>query len=417
MVTIRTLHVCRALPLARTALAITAAALLLTPVGCRRAEDPAAATPAAKQTAQQDAPAPAEPTEPSPAADVEANRNPPANPQQARGPHLQFDALTHDFGTMSETETRSTKLKFRNTGTEPLRINDITTTCGCTVAKKPTKPFYMPGETGAIDIVFDPSGPNPPGKPQKKYVSVMSNSVPNRVTQITVTADVTAFIDLDPRFVDLGVLEQGVAHHADVTVTCPDPMFIIDAVDTTNPNVQATVLEESAQRESGEDDGTSTTRTIRITVPADAPWGALFSWLQVTVTGRPSPMAEPLTHSSRIRVQGQIFGDLAADPDTFRFGVQRGESFERTITLTHRDGEPFNITGVETDCALLARIDVQPRRLTGAQWELVMTAAAGNVAGQAEGVVTVHTDLTGSENTIDLPISGVVRAKAPTLGK
>jgi len=398
------------------ALTLIAVLLLAGTVGCQRSDEqpPAEATPASARsdgsTAQVTGDDPGE-TRAQPAADhAENSAADPPTSDRHDGPYIQFDAMAHDFGVMDEFETRSTTLSFTNTGSEPLRILDISTTCGCTVANKPKKQQYAPGESGEIEITFDPSGPNTPGKPQKKYVNVVTNSTTRRTTQILITADVQAFIELEPRFVDLGQLAHGVEHHYDVTVSCPDPMFTIAAVHTSNPHITTQVLDNETAAQTPSDDGRSTkTRIIRLTVSPDAPWGRLFSWLQVTITGRPSPLTAPKTHSSRIRVQGQIFGNLAADPDTFRFGAQPGESFERVILLSHRQGLPFTIVRVESAIERLDDIVTETKRIAPSQWEVILRATAGRTAGPSSGVVTVQTDLPGDERTIDLPVSGVVR--------
>ena len=63
-----------------------------------------------------------------------------------------------DFGPIPEDKGKvNHKFFFTNAGTEPLIINNVRTTCGCTVPSW-TKDPVLPGNEGFIDIEFDPKG-------------------------------------------------------------------------------------------------------------------------------------------------------------------------------------------------------------------------------------------------------------------
>lgn len=47
--------------------------------------------------------------------------------------------------------------RFKNIGTNPLVIKNVSASCGCTVPERPDKPI-MPGQTGFIKGVFDSEG-------------------------------------------------------------------------------------------------------------------------------------------------------------------------------------------------------------------------------------------------------------------
>jgi hypothetical protein len=85
---------------------------------------------------------------------------------------IQFENITHDFGTIKEGQVVSTTYKFKNTGTRPLEVLGVNVSCGCTVAEKPEKPVGV-GQTGEIKVNF-----NSEGKPgvNKKYITVVSNA-------------------------------------------------------------------------------------------------------------------------------------------------------------------------------------------------------------------------------------------------
>ena len=67
---------------------------------------------------------------------------------------IKFEKNSIDLGTLTQGEKRSLKFKFTNTGTEPVKIDFATGSCGCTVPDWPRKTF-KPGESGTIDVEYD----------------------------------------------------------------------------------------------------------------------------------------------------------------------------------------------------------------------------------------------------------------------
>ncbi|MHC4413969.1 MAG: DUF1573 domain-containing protein [Planctomycetota bacterium] len=321
-------------------------------------------------------------------------------------PRLAFASTSHDFGRMSETDERSARFEFANTGGEVLVVKNVSTTCGCTVATL-EKRRYQPGERGAIDVVFDPTGP---GDRQKKYVNLLTNAKPQELVRLTIAADVEPFLIFEPRMLKLGVLPPGREHRATVAVSCPDEDFVIEAVGTTSPYGRARVVPvDEADRYPGAV-ASRMAEFVELIIPPDAPWGGFYCALEVTARGRPVPDAEPVTHTSSIRVAAQLFGQLVADPDMFRFGVKPGEAFRRTIQLRRPSGEPFRVLGVSVASHELPDASVAANRVAPDTWEIVLSATGNARATRFRGAVTVTTDVPGEER-IDIGILGVVRAR------
>jgi hypothetical protein len=67
---------------------------------------------------------------------------------------IQFAEKQHDFGDLVQGESVTYKFAFQNTGTEPLMILNVQTTCGCTAPQWPKKPI-PPGEGGEIVVTFN----------------------------------------------------------------------------------------------------------------------------------------------------------------------------------------------------------------------------------------------------------------------
>lgn len=84
------------------------------------------------------------------------------------------DSETHDFGKITEGEKVSHVYKLKNTGDNPLVINDVKPSCGCT-SPNWTKDPIPPGQEGKIEVQFDSQGKS--GN-QSKTVTVMANTDP-----------------------------------------------------------------------------------------------------------------------------------------------------------------------------------------------------------------------------------------------
>ena len=67
---------------------------------------------------------------------------------------IEFTEKQHDFGDLVQGESVTYKFAFQNSGTEPLMILNVQTTCGCTAPEWPKKPI-PPGESGEIVVTFN----------------------------------------------------------------------------------------------------------------------------------------------------------------------------------------------------------------------------------------------------------------------
>lgn len=89
------------------------------------------------------------------------------------GSRITFEEESHDFGDISQGDKLEYVYVFENTGTEPLILSNVLTTCGCTATDWPRDPI-APGKSGEINVTFNSSGKM--GK-QNKVITVISNAV------------------------------------------------------------------------------------------------------------------------------------------------------------------------------------------------------------------------------------------------
>ncbi len=93
-------------------------------------------------------------------------------------PIFEFKTTEYDFGNVIEGVKVAYKFKFKNVGGSDLIINQVKTTCGCTVSRFPKKAI-KPGESNFVEITFDSfmrQGFN------HKTATVLANTQPNVIT-------------------------------------------------------------------------------------------------------------------------------------------------------------------------------------------------------------------------------------------
>ena len=89
------------------------------------------------------------------------------------GAKIEFDVKSKDFGDISQGDKVKHVFNFKNTGTEPLILSNVITSCGCTATEWPREPI-APGASAEINATFNSSGKM--GK-QNKVITVVSNNV------------------------------------------------------------------------------------------------------------------------------------------------------------------------------------------------------------------------------------------------
>jgi hypothetical protein len=71
---------------------------------------------------------------------------------------ISFNKMEHDFGTIPYKKEAIYLFEFTNPGKTPLVINDVKSSCGCTVPEW-TKAPIRPGGKGQITIKYDAAFP------------------------------------------------------------------------------------------------------------------------------------------------------------------------------------------------------------------------------------------------------------------
>ncbi len=88
-----------------------------------------------------------------------------------------------NMGTFNEGEEAVHVFTFTNTGTTNLVIDEVRTTCSCTVSEWPKYPI-LPGKQGSIKVIFDTNGKH---GTYAKGINIFSNAgETNLIVEVTV---------------------------------------------------------------------------------------------------------------------------------------------------------------------------------------------------------------------------------------
>ncbi len=84
---------------------------------------------------------------------------------------IEFNSDTVDYGEIQKGADGVRVFEFTNTGNAPLIISKVSSSCGCTIPKKPEEPI-LPGKTGEIQVKYDTNRVGP----IRKAITVISNA-------------------------------------------------------------------------------------------------------------------------------------------------------------------------------------------------------------------------------------------------
>jgi Protein of unknown function (DUF1573) len=101
---------------------------------------------------------------------AQADQTPPAQVPVSNA-KIKFTELSHNFGNVIEGEVVRYEFKFTNEGTDPLVLENVHASCGCTTPKWPREPI-APGASEYVIAEYNSNGR--PGT-FNKQITVTSN--------------------------------------------------------------------------------------------------------------------------------------------------------------------------------------------------------------------------------------------------
>ena len=105
--------------------------------------------------------------------------------EPTNGPKIVFSEERHEFGDIIQGDVIEHVFEFTNSGNAPLVLQDVKTTCGCTVPEWPRTPL-APGATAELKVKFNSAGKI---GIQNKVITVVSNAT-NQTSRVMIVTNV-----------------------------------------------------------------------------------------------------------------------------------------------------------------------------------------------------------------------------------
>jgi len=135
-------------------------------------------------------------------------------PAASAAPGIHFDQPTFDFGTIFQEDRVDHEFVVRNIGDAPLKIDKVTSSCGCTAVLPPKKEI-APGATAPIRVTFRSGRMK---GPISKSIYVESNDPAQPKVTLTITGVVKQEVEISPGSVLFGNVGLGRTVERTVTI-------------------------------------------------------------------------------------------------------------------------------------------------------------------------------------------------------
>jgi len=310
-------------------------------------------------------------TTPAPAPQVAA----PAGAQ----PKLETDTTVWDFGEKWSGEPAETTLTLRNTGSAPLHVDKIKTSCGCTAAKMDTQ-VLQPGQSEQVRVTYNT-------KKQTENVSqtihVFSDDPDNSDLTVSVRGHVKPLVKIGTsQGLDFGSLGKSDAVTQSVDVEClyTEPLGLkLQPAQPDFCDVQFTEVEHG--------------KKYRLTATTKPPLrnGRLVAslFLETNLTWMPK---------IPVRILGMVQEPVAVMP-AMLYTTPETKASHRMLRLTSRREKPVNIVKVSaSDPSITVQVrphdpERQPPRPSSDEAILIDVALPDGSQLPASGAtITITTD-------------------------
>ncbi len=294
----------------------------------------------------------------------------------AHAPKITCAKTKFDFGNVSEGPDITHEFVIHNRGRGPLRITNVSTSCGCTAAvlqgvggQNATMPTVIPpGGRGIVKATYHTNGR--PGH-ATKIITVSSNDPVNPSFQVQIDMTVQREVDIQPDRLYLYGLKRGEAHSSTIKVLgkTGESLQVLSATATGNvvTVTSVTPYEDPQSKRSG--------ATIQVDVPVTLGFGSFTDNIDIKTDNPKKP-------DVTVPVQGEIVGPVQYNPKNLSFSPHQ----EMPVTVTFSPDNPgkFAIRSVES-LHHLVRASIVKSNVNGADQYSLAVYVLKNLPKDSDG--------------------------------
>ncbi|MBN2382421.1 DUF1573 domain-containing protein [bacterium] len=265
-------------------------------------------------------------------------------------PKISFERadLTYDLGTIPQMGQGEISIKFKNVGQADLKIHEIKSSCGCTVALA-TKDLIPPGQEGEIKATLRVGKSK---NSMKKAVYVETNDPDNKKVTLFLVANVKIDFTLEPSFVSFGrVSKEELGQEQIIKVIGDDSLnYKLTGVESDNPALEARILPPERDGEG---------QRVALKLNQKVSTGILKGMIKIKSN-------HPNYATILVSVHGIILGHIQVDPERLYFSIKPGQDNEvKIVTVTNTERKDYKI--------LAMKIEADPIHKSSAQRHALIT--------------------------------------------
>jgi hypothetical protein len=303
-------------------------------------------------------------------------------------PRLALDAPVFDFGSVERGRHVEHVFAVPNKGNAVLRIDQVKSTCGCTVAVVSERDIE-PGREGRISVDLDTS--SLAGR-TTKVVTVYTNDPTTPVFGLALSGTVVTDLLVAPNPLYLGRLRRGEVVRREVSIApgVAGVVYSVTHVERTHPALKTTL--ERLPDTPGQ--------RLIVELAPDMPLGRFSEKLVLHTT---SPRESVIT----LPVFGSVEGDVVVLPPQVTFGTSRGASPppERDLYIRNRGARPLAVTRVTVPDVVTYTLSPLEE---GVEYKLTLRLREGLRPGKVESAIEIFTDHP-TEAHLVVPLYAIVR--------
>jgi hypothetical protein len=307
---------------------------------------------------------------------------------------LLFSSRTQDTGEILDTEEHKLSFLFRNTGAGPLTITQTKVSCGCTVPEL-SKKTYMPGESGTLDVTFDPRGKK---GAIARNITIFTDSDTTPSQTIIVRSLVKPVIVVEPMVIPFQPMQKGTTATEEFKVYGRTDDFKVTRATISEPEFfDIEVIDMGPTEYQGENMRLS---VVKVTVKPNARPDNHRADVTIRTNDERKPV---MTHS----IVARVLGDLNTNPVRVTMGrMVVGDAFEREFNVTSKSGTPFKLESVALNTvALDSTVTYEPVNEEQTDWVVKITGTVKNAAPRFNTPIRIITNVS-DEKELTLQMYG-----------
>lgn len=350
---------------------------------------------------------------------------------------VDFGKEKHDFGRCRQGDQLTHTFEMRAGGSSPLKIRQVSPTCGCTVGE-----VKVEGEGGELEL-YTMGDPIEPGRritvdatlntsSKRNVTNVRINCYHNDpvgLTTLQLQANIEPFLTTTPAFLNFGDVKQGETRSQTVDIRTARGELMGLRIDDSRPIPVPDGMTIDLKPLKPDDAGRAAHWQATVSLTEEAAEGNLgYQLLMLTdiemppaalKPGQPVPTT-PLFHRANASISARVLGALSHNPQFLSMGLVRpGQVVPRTVKIVSHDAD-FDLSqakatlrgeqGGELMYGEYLTTSIKPSQgVNGIDVELRLTGLPEEANGSFRGELVVETGHPDKPEVV-VRFSGVCRA-------